>query len=117
MFNPELNLTLVESTQKKCRFLETIVSELGLEGVEVLARRAETVGQDPAHRESYDWAVARAVAGLPVLAEYLLPLIRVGGYALAQKGDSAPEELHAAMLYGRFRQRAISLRISFLNSA
>jgi len=52
----------------------------------------------PAQRESYDWAVARAVANLPVLAEYLLPLVRVGGRMLAQKGHTAPVEAQNAEL-------------------
>jgi len=96
ILQPEIHLTLVESVAKKTKFLSIVVQELGLEQVEIITDRAETVGQDPAHRESYDWAVARAVAGLPVLAEYLLPLVRVGGSALAQKGESALEELNTA---------------------
>ncbi|TAK13989.1 MAG: 16S rRNA (guanine(527)-N(7))-methyltransferase RsmG [Anaerolineae bacterium] len=93
---PDLKLTLVESVGKKARFLEQVVQELGLTEVTVLARRAEEVGQDPAHRERYEWAAARAVAQLPVLVEYLLPLVRVGGWALAQKGDTASDELGRA---------------------
>jgi 16S rRNA (guanine527-N7)-methyltransferase len=57
---------------------------------------AEEAGQDPAHREQYDWAVARAVAEMPALAEYLLPLVKRGGRALAQKSEGAPAETHAA---------------------
>ncbi|MFW5943008.1 MAG: 16S rRNA (guanine(527)-N(7))-methyltransferase RsmG [Chloroflexota bacterium] len=93
---PRLQLTLVESVTKKTRFLRAVVEELGLENVEIIDRRVETVGQDPAHREQYDWAVARAVAALPVLAEYLLPLCRRGGHALAMKGESAPQEMAQA---------------------
>jgi len=101
ILQPEMQLTLVESVGKKTNFLSIVVQELGLEQVEIITDRAETIGQAPAHRESYDWAVARAVAGLPVLVEYLLPLVRVGGSILAQKGESAIEELNAA-------QRAIA---------
>ncbi|MBN2503005.1 MAG: 16S rRNA (guanine(527)-N(7))-methyltransferase RsmG [Anaerolineales bacterium] len=93
---PEIHLTLVESIAKKTAFLEHIVQVLGLKGVEVLQTRAETLGQDAAHRESYDWAVARAVAPLPVLMEYLLPLVKIGGKMLAQKGESGPAEAHRA---------------------
>jgi 16S rRNA (guanine527-N7)-methyltransferase len=82
---------------------------LKLEGVEVITGRAEELGQMPSQRESYDWAVARAVANLPVLAEYLLPLVRVGGKMLAQKGHSGPVEAHNAelalkLLGGQIRQ-------------
>ncbi len=93
---PQLRLTLVESVGKKAMFCQHIVELLGLEEVDVLQARAEAVGQDPRHRESYDWAVARAVAKLNVLAEYLLPLVKMGGRMLAQKGESGPAEAQAA---------------------
>ena len=93
---PELKLTLVESVGKKVAFLEHIVGKLELKDVTVIKGRAEEVGQDGAHREKYDWAVARAVAEMPVLLEYLLPLVKIGGKALAQKGENAPAETHGA---------------------
>jgi 16S rRNA (guanine527-N7)-methyltransferase len=93
---PDLRLTLVEATGKKVTFLQALVEKLRLSGVNVVKARAEEVGQDPAHREQYDLAVARAVAEMPVLAEYLLPLVRLGGLAIAQKGQAAPAEAHAA---------------------
>jgi 16S rRNA (guanine527-N7)-methyltransferase len=96
ILHPEMHLTLVESVAKKTNFLSLVVQELGLKPVEIITERAEIVGQDPDHRERYDWAVARAVAGLPILVEYLLPLARVGGFVLAQKGDTALEEIKAA---------------------
>ena len=106
---PQMKLTLVESVGKKARFCRHAVETLALEAVEVVQARAEELGRLGEHRERYDWAVARAVAGLPVLAEYLLPLVRVGGCALAQKGESGPAEAHAAetalrLLGGRLRQ-------------
>lgn len=93
---PGLRLTLIDSVTKKARFLELVVNELGLGDVSVIADRAENLGQDARFRESFDWATARAVADLRVLVELLLPLVRVGGHALAQKGESAPDELAAA---------------------
>lgn len=93
---PELKLTLVESVGKKARFLKAVVESLALRDVDIQAQRAETLGQDPIFREQYDWVVARAVAALPVLAEYLLPLCRVGGNVLAQKGETAPQEVQTA---------------------
>lgn len=89
---PDLSLTLVDSVGKKTRFLQHITAELGLTGVLIVTERAEALGQDPAHREQYDWATARGVAHLRILAEYLLPLVRVGGSILAQKGADAPQE-------------------------
>lgn len=93
---PTLRLTLVESVLKKCRFLDHVIAELGMKDAIVINGRAEEIGQEIAHRERYDWAVARAVAELRLLVEYLLPLSKVGGHALALKGDSAPAELLAA---------------------
>ena len=82
---------------------------LGLDGVEIIQARAEQVGCMPEHREQHDWAVARAVANMNVLSEYLLPLVKVGGTMLAQKGESGPAETQAAekaivLLGGRLRQ-------------
>lgn len=93
---PEMQLTLVESVTKKTQFLSEVVQVLGLEEVEIHPSRAETLGKQADHRESYPWAVARAVAGLPVLCEYLLPLVKIGGFMLAQKGDNALAELERA---------------------
>ncbi len=89
---PQASLTLMESVGKKCAFLEEVAKELGLAGVQVVNARAEEVGQDPAHRERYDVVLARAVADLPVLAEYCLPLARRQGVVIAQKGDDVAEE-------------------------
>jgi 16S rRNA (guanine527-N7)-methyltransferase len=93
---PGMKLTLVESIGKKAAFCRHIVNELGLDNVEVIQQRAEAVGQIEDHRQKYDWVVARAVAVMPVLVEYLLPLARVGGSVLAMKGDNAPAESHQA---------------------
>lgn len=90
---PQLKLTLVESVAKKGQFLQAVVAELALDDVTVLAERAEQLGQLPQHRQQYDWVVARAVAELRVLVEYLLPLCRIGGRMLAQKGEGVKEEI------------------------
>jgi 16S rRNA (guanine527-N7)-methyltransferase len=106
---PSMKLTLVESVGKKANFCAHIVRTLELDNVETITGRAEDIGREPAHREKYDWAVARAVAALPVLAEYLLPLVKVNGGILAQKGESALPEINSAekalkLLGGRVRQ-------------
>jgi len=84
---PELKVTLVESDQAKAAFLVRACAALGLDEVEVLARRAEEVGQDRRFRETFDVAVARALAPMRVLVELCLPLVRVGGRLLAQKTE------------------------------
>jgi 16S rRNA (guanine527-N7)-methyltransferase len=106
---PNLKLTLVESVGKKAMFCQHIVRVLGLEQVEVIQARAEDLGQDAGHREKYDWAIARAVANLNVLGEYLIPLVKLGGMVLAQKGESGPAEAQSAeeamkLLGGKLKQ-------------
>lgn len=106
---PNMQVTLVESVGKKVKFCQHMIEKLGLEGTQVIKARAEELGQMKAHREQYDWGIARAVARLRVLCEYLLPLVKVGGVMLAQKGESGPAEAHAAesamkILGGRTRQ-------------
>jgi 16S rRNA (guanine527-N7)-methyltransferase len=91
---PDLSLTLVEADQTKAAFLVRACAALGLRDVEVLAKRAEEVGQDPDYREAFDVAVARAVAPMPVLVELCLPLVKVGGRLLAQK--TATEDVNSA---------------------
>lgn len=96
IFYPGLRLTMVESVEKKTRFLELAAEQLGLKDVTILTERTETVGHNPDYREKFDWATARAVAELRTLVELLLPLVRVGGHMLAQKGESAAEEASTA---------------------
>ncbi len=91
-----LQLTLLESVGKKVRFLEHIVQVLGLEGVRAEKGRAEDFAREGEEGEHYDWAIARAVAPLHVLAEYLLPFVRVGGFMLAQKGPTVETEMYKA---------------------
>ena len=92
----ELHLTLLEATGKKAAFLRLLVETLGLVDVAVVQGRAEEVGHDPAHRERYRLALARAVAPLPVLVELALPFLQVGGVLAAPKGSGAPREAREA---------------------
>lgn len=106
---PQMRLTLVDSVGKKTAFLSHLVGKLRLEGVTVLTGRAEDLGQQQAHRERYDLATGRAVANLAVLAEYCLPLCKLGGLFIAPKKGKLDEEIAAAqpaikMLGGRLRQ-------------
>jgi 16S rRNA (guanine527-N7)-methyltransferase len=93
---PHMNVALLEATGKKVAFLNHIIATLGLKNVHTVQARAEEAGQMPEHRAAYDVVVARAVARLPALAEYLLPLTKVGGHAIAMKGKTAEEEANDA---------------------
>ncbi|KAG4203676.1 hypothetical protein ERO13_A05G415200v2 [Gossypium hirsutum] len=93
---PGWEVTLVESMNKRCLFLEHAVSLIGLSNVQVVRERAEKLGQDSNFRERFDVAVARAVAEMKVLAEYCLPLVRVGGLFVAAKGHNPQDEVKSA---------------------
>ena len=97
----DLKFTLIESTAKKCRFLNSVVDSLSLNCVQVKNIRAEEGAHDKFLREKFDFAVARAVAQLNTLCEYCLPFVKVGGRFIAYKGD-ATEEIKGA-------ERAIKL--------
>ena len=95
IYKPDLELTLMEPTGKRVDFLRYACAELGLTGVEFAKERAEEAARK-IWREQFDVASARTVAALPVLCEYCLPLVKVGGNFLAMKGASGEEELAAA---------------------
>lgn len=99
---PSLEITLSDSLQKRLKFLEEVIQELGLPGVETLHGRAEDLAQDKKWREQFDFAVSRAVANLSTLSEYDLPFVKKGGYFLAMKAGNIQEEVESA-------KKAISL--------
>lgn len=92
----EVQLTLLEATGKKARFLEAMVAELGLADARVVQGRAEDIAREPAHREMYRLALARAVAPLPVLVELALPFLATGGALAAPKGSAMQREVRAS---------------------
>ncbi len=93
---PELDVTLMDSLAKRLNFLGEVTERLGLEKVSLVHTRAEDGGRDKRYRERYDVVTARAVARLPVLAEYCLPFVKVGGVFLAMKGHAEEEVADAA---------------------
>jgi 16S rRNA (guanine527-N7)-methyltransferase len=90
---PALEVTLLEATGKKVSFLRHVIDALGLTGVEALHGRAEELAHDPARRERYDLATARAVAYLPAVIELCTPFLRIGGRALFPKSSDLDQEL------------------------
>jgi 16S rRNA (guanine527-N7)-methyltransferase len=93
---PDIEFCLLESSKKGCGFLEDTARELELSNIKVRCMRAEEAGQDASLRENFDMAVCRAVARLVVVAEYCLPLVRVGGLVVAMKGPAGRDELSEA---------------------
>lgn len=111
---PEVHFVLLDSLGKRVEFLQNVINELQL-NAEAIHMRAEDAARNNALRESFDIATARAVAGLNLLAEYLLPFVKVGGTMMALKGPGLDEEIAGAqrafdLLGGRFHH-ADSVRI------
>lgn len=99
---PEIELMLLDSLNKRVNFLKKAGAELGLDGAEYVHARAEDAGQNSAYRGRFDTVVSRAVANMTTLSEWCLPFLKVGGHFLALKGPLAEDELKNA-------KRAISI--------
>lgn len=91
--NESINITLVDSLNKRIIFLNDVVEKLELKNVEILHGRAEDFAQDSKYREKYDYVISRAVAPLNILSEYLIPYASINGEIIAMKGDNALEEI------------------------
>lgn len=114
ILHPDMELTLADSLQKRLTFLDTLLQELDLKAT-LVHGRAEELGQNRLYRETFDLALSRAVASLPVLLELTTPFIKVGGTAIAYKGD-ATEEMKAAksaafLLHVKLTQEPLSSQV------
>lgn len=92
IFYPSLKLTLLDSLNKRVKFLQLVVDELRLKDVEVIHARSEEAARNKKYREKFDLATARAVARLPIICEYCLPFVKDGGTFIALKGRQYEEE-------------------------
>lgn len=90
---PQINVTLLDSLNKRLIFINEVINKLELSDINTLHGRAEDYGINIIYREKYDVAVSRAVANLAVLAEFCLPFVKVGGYFVAMKGPGIEEEI------------------------
>ncbi len=95
IMRPDIDLTMIDSTAKKLKYVENTVNELGLIAT-TLHTRAEEAGQSKEYREKFDFVCSRAVAALNVLCEYCLPFVKQNGLFIAMKGAKAQEEIDAA---------------------
>ena len=93
IYRQDIEITLLDSLQKRINFLDEVIRELNLEKIETLHSRAEDFGKDKKYREKFDIATSRAVANLATLSEYLLPLVKIGGKVISMKGSLIEEEL------------------------
>ncbi len=96
IMRPDLEITLMDSLNKRITFLKEVREQIGLEKTECVHARAEEFGRKEEYREKYDIGVSRAVASLKVLAEYVLPFIKVGGYFISMKAFEIEEEVNEA---------------------
>lgn len=96
LMRPDLQVTLIDSLQKRIRFLETVCDTLHLDGITCVHGRAEELGRDKGYREQFDVLVSRAVANLKVLCEYCLPFVKTGGIFVALKAQELEDELAEA---------------------
>ncbi|MEG0013132.1 MAG: 16S rRNA (guanine(527)-N(7))-methyltransferase RsmG [Cellulosilyticaceae bacterium] len=114
---PHIHVTLVDSLKKRLVFLETVISELGLEKVECIHGRAEDLGKNKDFREKFEVCASRAVANLAVLSEYTLPFVKVNGYLIALKGQKLEEELEqgkkAIQILGGVLEEVVDARVPF----
>lgn len=106
---PQMQITLLDSLNKRIRFLDAVIAELGLEGVTTIHGRAEDYARPDQLREQFDLCVSRAVANLSSLSEYCLPFVKTGGCFISYKSEKVSEELTAAknavfLLGGRFER-------------
>ena len=92
LFRPDIQMTFLDSTKKKLGFIENVLNECGVSG-EILHMRAEEAAQLSKYRENFDFATARAVAALPILSEYCLPFVKVGGTFISMKSAESNEEI------------------------
>ena len=96
ILRPDLNFTFLDSLNKRINFLKEVSASLGFKDADFVHMRAEDAGKDRGFREKYDWAVSRAVAPLKILAEYCIPLLKIGGTFAAFKAFDIDEELEDA---------------------
>ena len=95
LYRPDIQMTFLDSTKKRLGFIENVLNECGIKG-DILHMRAEEAAQLTKYREKYDFATARAVAALPVLSEYCLPFVKVGGSFVSMKSAESNEEISEA---------------------
>lgn len=96
IYNDNLEITLMDSLNKRINFLNDVIGRLGLSNIEAVHGRAEELSRTKDYREVYDIAVSRAVANLSTLSEYCLPFVKVGGYFISMKGPDFEDELNEA---------------------
>lgn len=112
---PELNVTLMDSLNKRIKFLIETAEALDLKGIRAIHGRAEDLGRDPEYREAFDLCVSRAVANLSTLSEYCMPFVKIGGYFIPYKSGKIEQELleakHAIFLLSGKTEKVFTFQL------
>lgn len=111
---PELEVVLLDSLNKRVNFLNEVINELGLTGIEAVHGRAEDAGRNPEYREKFDFCVSRAVANLSTLSEYGMPFVKPGGYFIPYKSGKSDEEVKEAKNAVKLLSGKIEDTVSFV---
>lgn len=115
IMNKDLKVTLIDSVNKKLNIIRDIVSDFNLENLEIIHTRAEDLANNIKYREQYDIATTRAVSNLTTIAEYMLPFVKINGYAICMKGPNFKQELeeskHAIEILGGKLEKIESLNV------
>ena len=118
IFRPDIKLVLLDSLNKRIKFLQAVVEKLELSDVECIHARAEEGARTKKLREGFDTAVSRAVARLPVLAEYCMPFVKNGGYFVALKGmkyaEEADDATRAIKMLGGKECRCVPIKLPYI---
>lgn len=118
--NNDLEITLIDSVNKKVNFMKGTIQKLSLKKIEAIHVRAEELARDEQYREKFDSVISRAVANLSTLVEYMLPFVKVNGICICMKGPNLDEELqkakHAIKLLGGELEKIINYNIDDENN-
>lgn len=119
IFRPDLKIVLLDSLEKRVNFLKSVIKELRLTGIEALHGRAEDAAREKNLRERFDFSLSRAVASIPVLAEYCLPFVTLNGFFISQKGPGVDDELkssaNALKILGGSMTNILKLNLPVIN--
>ena len=120
ILRPDLNITMVDSLQKRINFLNTVIKELNLTNISTIHSRAQELTQHNVSRETFDYCITRAVSKLNIIAEYCLPFTKLGGKMFAYKALSYKEELQSSlkaieMLGGKYN-KTVNINLLTLNN-
>lgn len=117
---PGLTITLLDSLNKRVKFLNEVISQVNLDKIDAIHGRAEDYGRNPKYREQFDYCVSRAVANIATLSEYCVPFTKIGGYFVSYKSGTVDEELEngkkAISILGGSLEKVVKFQLAGSNA-